>query len=226
MSHSEPKNEQTEKPRPTRPLFVEFAGVPASGKTTTAARLQEYCTELGLEAVLMRESTEEMPHRELRGHWKYNAWNLFHTLARLIEVCGRTRVPDVVILDRGVFDAVCWFDWLLKSERVPIELHEDLVRLTTSTDWCLGSDFVFVLDADYQTSLQRRRGSVGFVVNPIVFPVLTEIYSDQAGKSGQLWPHKFVCVVKTDELEPADVFNRVIEVVGDSVRALETERQT
>lgn len=192
-----------------RTVLLELAGVPAAGKTSTARALQAVLECDGLRAAIVRESASISPLRKLRGRWEFNAWNTMKLFQRLLEVTVLEPPPDVAIVDRGVFDALTWFTWLRRRGALGSPQHDAIQAAIGCFNWTLGPDLLVLLHSEFATSVRRRNGRTGFVVQPRPFEQLVVSYDEQLRKVRQLWPTKHVVSIDTNLLSPQAVASAV-----------------
>jgi predicted NUDIX family phosphoesterase len=95
-----------------RPILIEFCGTPKSGKTTTITSLNIFLKRNGFQTEIITEMASVCPV-ENKTHPFFNSWTLFSSLAATIKALSlRREEVDIIIVDRAIFDALCWFEWL------------------------------------------------------------------------------------------------------------------
>src|SRR5690349_21164219 len=92
------------------PLFLELAGPPASGKTTTARLVWERFAGKGVHCSIVPEAAARSPLVNLKRSWTFNAWTLCQTVSSVLERTN-SQQEDIVVLDRGLIDSLCWIQW-------------------------------------------------------------------------------------------------------------------
>ncbi|MBK8720145.1 MAG: hypothetical protein IPN32_36380 [Deltaproteobacteria bacterium] len=90
-----------------RPFVVELAGTPKAGKTTVISMLENFFDRCGYKVRVIREQAPACP-LPMKGHFFFNTWTTTSMLGELLEVIDTD--DDLVILDRGLFDALVWLD--------------------------------------------------------------------------------------------------------------------
>src|SRR6266705_538189 len=103
-----------------RPIVLEFAGVPKAGKTSTIGALQAFLKRCGFRVEVVVERASVCPIRDKR-HFNFNVWTACTTLSQLLEktqLPGRPEDPDLLIIDRGLFDAICWLRMMKRLSRI------------------------------------------------------------------------------------------------------------
>ena len=99
-----------------KPVVFEFAGAPKAGKTTTLTALQGFLKRCGFRVEVVVERASVCPVRDKK-HSNFNVWTACTTLSQILEKTQeppRVDDPHVLILDRGLFDSICWLSiWKL-----------------------------------------------------------------------------------------------------------------
>ncbi|WP_026704424.1 NUDIX hydrolase [Flavobacterium soli] len=96
-----------------RPVLIEFCGTPKSGKTTSISALNIFLKRNGFNTELIHEMAIFCPITN-KTHPHFNTWTLFSSLTELIKHYSNNNI-DFILVDRSIFDALCWFDWLNTS---------------------------------------------------------------------------------------------------------------
>ena len=111
---------------------------------------------------------------ENKTHPFFNIWTLCSAIAEIIHQLdeGREKV-DIILADRGIFDALCWFHWLntniSKSAPYLDDVSYKILRDFTLMDiWYGFIDLIYVFQVDPSTSIEReyatllteKRGSI------------------------------------------------------------------
>jgi hypothetical protein len=149
-----------------RPLFLEFAGTPKSGKTTTLSAIHQFLKRNGVTVQTFQERASVAPLLD-KGTASFNTWVTCATLNGMIEALEDEKL-DVMILDRGLFDGLVWIDWQEKTHRLSRPDAETFRRFILTPRWRDLIDAIFVMHCDAKTSLERehakqitlRRGSI------------------------------------------------------------------
>jgi len=93
-----------------KPIVFEFAGVPKAGKTSTLNTLQAFLKRCGFRVEVVVERASVCPIKDKR-HSNFNVWTACTTLVQILEKTQdppRPEDPHILILDRGLFDSLCW----------------------------------------------------------------------------------------------------------------------
>ncbi len=148
-----------------RPYFVELAGTPKAGKTTTLHVLRSFLKECGYQVDEMRERAADCPVAP-KGHFFFNTWTTTTMLASMIE--NLESDADVVLLDRGVFDAIVWLQCQLRDQQVTLEEYNIFRQFVLLERWRKLTDLTVILkvgpeiadERENQTLLIRRSGTI------------------------------------------------------------------
>lgn len=151
----------------SRPIVIEFSGLPNSGKTTLLHNLKNLCDKNAVSAIFVPEPAERFPKDIIsKGSIAQNIWIKLEEIQTLIEVSSiaQKSKKDFIFLDRGFYNSVFWIN--LFKEQYP-EISSYFMNLIDSIDtsFHLKPDFLYVIDVSVEESLRRRRKQGG----PITF---------------------------------------------------------
>ena len=136
-----------------RPVFIEFCGTPKAGKTTALSSLDLFLRRNGFKVEKIRERASVCPIPK-KNHMHFNIWTSMATLNNMLVLLDSAN--DVVLIDRGIFDAMLWFFWMKNTARLTeIEL-KDIEQFICMDRWVSLIDIVFVLKVEYQTASNRE----------------------------------------------------------------------
>jgi ADP-ribose pyrophosphatase YjhB (NUDIX family) len=142
--------------RPRRPIVIEFCGSPKSGKTTTMTSLQIFLKRNGLRTRTLTERASVCPVPDKEDP-NFNLWTSTSAISELVESMATSGTDtDVIIADRGIFDALCWFTWLHEHNKLRDDDHEAIVRFLTSPLVRSPIDLVLVFTAGSEVSMKRE----------------------------------------------------------------------
>src|SRR5215471_4860439 len=146
---SQPSSDQAVR----RPFVLEFAGTPKAGKTTTVDRLELLLRRNDYRVRVLKESAGASPLKS-KNDPRFNIWTAVTMLGQVLEALDRD--DHIVIIDRGVFDALCWMEWFKSAGRIALEEHRDIERFLCLPRLRRLVDLVFVLTVDPATALERE----------------------------------------------------------------------
>lgn len=148
-----------------RPLFIEFCGTPKAGKTTCVDRLTLFLKRNGFNVLKIVERAGLCPLRN-KHHMMFNVWTMCTSLVQMIE--AREKDYDVVILDRGIFDSLCWMNFMEMTGRLTDSEKRIIDSFLLLDRWKSLVDIVFVMtttpqeaiNREFQEQLTQKRGSI------------------------------------------------------------------
>jgi len=136
-----------------RPLIIEFSGSPKAGKTRCISVLELFLKRNGLKAEVYTERASISPIKS-KGHLNFNVWVSCASLQGMLEALYKD--IDVFILDRGVFDALVWNEWLEMTGKITREEARQVEQFFTMKRWTDLVDIIFVLTCKPAVSIQRE----------------------------------------------------------------------
>lgn len=171
-----------------KPMVIEFAGLPKAGKSSTLSNVQMFLKRCGFKTEVVVERASVCPIKDKK-HAHFNAWTACTTLAQILE---KTQEPpraddaQILFLDRGLFDAICWFRVMERLCRIRKEDREQIERFLRIDDWRDKVSSVILMTANPEDALEREKGlleivgSPGSIMNPEVLNQLRIIYDHTA----------------------------------------------
>lgn len=208
-----------------RPLFIEFCGSPKSGKSTTINSLSMFFRRNGLKTAVLTERAGICPIQN-KTHPNFNIWTLCSVIADMLEKMehGKEKI-DIIIADRGIFDALCWFNWLNTnpSDKNPYLSNENFKELTTfinSDIWKRNIDLIYVFIVDPKTSIEREYSALltekrGSIMREDVLETYNTSVEQVITKYSQYY--RQVEKIKTDKDDLSGNPNKVNYIVTKSV---------
>ncbi|RXF73307.1 hypothetical protein [Hansschlegelia zhihuaiae] len=154
--------------RPRRPIVIEFSGSPKSGKTSCISSLDIFLRRNKFRTVVLTERASVCPI-ENKFDPLFNVWTGCGSLNQLSELISReARSVDIIILDRGFFDSLCWFEWQRNHRYLRADDYNCFVGFFTSPRFRMMIDLVLLfeaspevsIDREYRNLLTRREGSI------------------------------------------------------------------
>ncbi len=172
-----------------KPIVLEFAGVPKAGKTTTLGQIQTFLKRCGFRVEVVVERASVCPIRDKK-HANFNVWTACTTLSKILEKTqtpAHADDPDVLILDRGLFDAVSWLAVMERLARIQPEERQAVERFLLLKDWSRRVTGVIVMTTSPHDSMERERGDLpvektGSIMNEDVLRLMLETTKQTAEK--------------------------------------------
>jgi 8-oxo-dGTP pyrophosphatase MutT (NUDIX family)/predicted ATPase len=142
--------------RPKRPIVIEFSGSPKSGKTSCINSLELFLKRNGFRVMIVQERASICPVSNKESPM-FNIWTACMTITGMLGVLEKKDVIcDVLILDRGIFDAFCWFEWLA-SKKMMEHSQKKIIEAFFSMDSLANPiDIVFAFTAAPIDSINRE----------------------------------------------------------------------
>jgi predicted NUDIX family phosphoesterase len=156
------------KMRGRKPIVLEFAGVPKAGKTTTLGQVQTFLRRCGFRVEVVVERASICPIRDKK-HFNFNVWTSCTTLSQILEKTQSPpspEDPDILILDRGLFDSITWLSLMERLCRVRTAELDILNKFLRIDDWRRRITAVIVMTANPEDSLMREQGQLPVVGRP------------------------------------------------------------
>ena len=143
-----------------RPIVIEFSGSPKSGKTSSINSLMQFFKRNDFKVKVLRESAGECPVRDKHSPL-FNLWTACDSIKSLVGVLESERAQyDVIILDRGIFDSMCWFQWLFNSGKMDCKMKTVLDQFLSMEELLAYIDIVFVYTVRPEVSIEREYASL------------------------------------------------------------------
>ena len=140
-----------------RPLFVEFAGTPKSGKSTCIDTVNHFFRRQGYKVLAPTEGASKRTPYYLKNNLvAFNAWSATYALTHMLEGRYGTDEYHIVILDRGLFDALAWFELLKQKGNITSDDCSAIHQFLLLGHWRELVDMVFLFQTDPATSLERE----------------------------------------------------------------------
>lgn len=130
--------------RKRRPVVIEFSGSPKAGKTSSITSLVQFLKRNGFKVKVIQEAASICPVRDKHSPM-FNLWTLCNSIAALVGVMeSDTGNLDVVIIDRGIYDAMCWFQWLDAKGKIEKEMFRAIQEFIVMDRLIRYVDIVFL----------------------------------------------------------------------------------
>ena len=165
-----------------RPLFVEFAGTPKSGKSSCIDTVNHFFRRLGYSVLAPTEgASKRTPYYLKRDLVSFNAWSATYALTHILEGRFGSDQYDLVIMDRGLFDALAWFELLKQRNNITEQECLVIQEFLLVDHWRELVDIIFLFRTDSYTSLRREHQNKlieepGITMNPDFLNELNEAY--------------------------------------------------
>ena len=187
-----------------RPIFVEFSGTPKSGKSTCIDIVNHFFRRLKFKVLAPTEGASKRTPYYLRDNLvAFNTWSASYALMHILEGVYGSDKYHLAILDRGLFDALAWFELLTTQGKVTPEERDQIHNFLRIAEWYSKTDAVFLFHADPETSLKREiRDKLvddpGSTMNPEFLTELNGAYDQVRAKYASDFP-RFTVIDTSDK---------------------------
>jgi len=201
-----------------RAFVVELTGTPKAGKTTTLAVLQGFFKTAGFRVETLKERAADCP-LAMKGHFFFNAWT-FGTM--LAEVLANIERPvDLLILDRGFFDALIWLELQRSRHQVTDEEVRVFTDFVTLSRWQRLVDYTVVMTAAPEVALQRENHNQliprqGSLMNPDALKSFNESVERARSKHKDIFNPYFIDTTDSSDAKASALLllDNLLEVMG------------
>lgn len=156
--------------RQRRPIIIEFCGSPKAGKTSCINSLNTFLKRNDFKTRVLSERASCNPISD-KHNPLFNVWTCSSAINEINEIMDKAQHGeeiDVIISDRGIFDALCWFHWLMNQHHMSEEEYKILTQFATLYRWKKNIDLVYVftvepfksIEREYSNLLTNKRGSI------------------------------------------------------------------
>ena len=192
---------------PERPYFVEFAGTPKSGKSSNIDIVEHFFRRVGFNVVAPSEGASKRTPRYLKADWPaFNTWTASYALMQVVEGLHDPAKPHISILDRGLFDALAWFELMKRQDYIEEGFAESVQNFLTIDKWRGAIDRVILFTADPGVSMERENAQTliddeGQAMNPDLLGDLNCAY--EAIRVRFAGSFRRFCTIDTTEMKKA-----------------------
>ncbi len=213
--------------RPRRPIIIEFCGTPKSGKSSCINSLVIFLKRNNFRVKVLTERASICPIKN-KFDPNFNIWTACQALSELARIMSNeSKEFDIVILDRGLFDAVCWFNWQKTRHYLDEKTFEIFREFFLAGRWTSKIDIVYALKASPETALEREYANLltrryGSVMNKTVLSSYNKSIDECLSRYGP--DIQNAKSIETDNLDQNEVSFQVTEEILQALDGLVSER--
>lgn len=213
--------------RQKHPIVIEFSGSPKAGKTSSINSLELFLKRNGFSVKVIQERASVCPVSDKKSPM-FNMWTACMSLAGMIGVLeDKKSTIDVLILDRGIFDALCWFEWLYTSGKMEHQLKEGVESLLLHEEFLKSIDIVFAFCTTPEKSIEREYANLltnkpGSIMNVSVLQTYLNAIEVTIKTKGDRFRNVFK--IDTTEKDQDQVGKEVTEKALNTLRNVLMER--
>jgi predicted NUDIX family phosphoesterase len=140
-------------PFASRAFVIEFAGTPKAGKSTSVEAIRHFFTrhDFRVHVLVERASVCPIP---MKGHLFFNTWCAATMLAEL--VANVDTETDIIIVDRGLFDALVWLTLQRQRHEVTADEAQVIESFFLLDRWRSLIDLAVVMNVPADEAIQRE----------------------------------------------------------------------
>lgn len=215
--------------RKRRPVVIEFSGAPKSGKTSSINSLFQFLKRNDFKTKVITESASICPVKDKHGPM-FNVWTACDAIRSLVGELESDRTQyDVIISDRGIFDAMCWFQWLFNNDKMERRMKEVMDCFLSMRELTSYIDIVFVYTARPEISIEREYASLltdvpGSIMNEEVLEGYLQAVKDTEEYVRKNKLFREMQSIDTSDKNQADIGKEVTETTLRKIRELLEER--
>lgn len=219
--------ELKQKRRQKRPIVIEFCGSPKAGKTSCINSLELFLKRNGFTVKTIQERASVCPVSDKKSPM-FNIWTACMSLSGMLGTLeDKSNKIDVLILDRGIFDSLCWFRWLVQKGKMERNQQKKLEDFLLMDELVKPIDIVFAFVADPQVSIDREytallTDKMGTIMNPTVLDEY-RVALEETIRDKEQYFH-FIEKIDTSKKEQDDVGKEVTQYTLKKLRELLMEK--
>src|SRR6266568_50174 len=213
--------------RPRRPIVIEFCGSPKSGKTSCISALNIFLKRNNFKTLLLTERASICPVPDKQNPM-FNIWTACAAITQLVDyLSNKAKEVDVIIVDRAIFDALCWFEWLLENDHLDFDNYNSLVNFLTMKKFRSIIDLIYVFEVSPQVSMLREYSCLLTRKSGSIMNVETLLsYNNAINVSVEKHGGKFAKIqnIDTSLIDQTRVGAEVTNIVMESLHDLTVEK--
>ncbi len=216
-----------EEHRKRRPIVIEFSGSPKAGKTSCINSLKQFLKRNGFEVEVIQERASVCPVNDKHSPM-FNIWTACTSIAAMIGILeNKKSTCDVVILDRGIFDSLCWFEWLEKQGKMDESFKKAICDFLLRSELVDKIDIVFSFTVSPEHSIRREFANLltdelGTIMNETVLQEYLESIQRAKEKYGECF--NSIHNIDTSEIDQNQTGKEVTEKTLNTLKELFIEQ--
>ncbi|MGL4393152.1 MAG: hypothetical protein ACRCSK_06935 [Fusobacteriaceae bacterium] len=206
--------------RKRRPIVIEFAGSPKSGKTSCINSLALFLKRNSVKTVVLTEKASICPIKDKQSPL-FNIWT-FNAMLNELNAAYDAKGIDIIICDRSFFDAICWFKWMISRKILDRSNFNTLYNYVTYEKWIGRIDLVYVFIATPDISIEREYANLltnkmGSIMNKTVLSQYNLAINDAINEHGDVFKKiEMIDTSKKDQnMVSKEVTTKVLEKLKD-----------
>jgi predicted NUDIX family phosphoesterase len=209
---------------PRRPLVIEFCGAPKSGKSSCISSLELFLRRNGFKTRVLTERASVCPVKN-KFSPLFNFWTVCSALVELVEILSNhSKDNEIIILDRGIFDGLCWFNFLKDRGNLSEENFYSFENFLTMNKLKSVIDLVYIFTAEPSVSLEREYANLltektGSIMKPVVLEEFKQSIVSSAQKYSKIYRRieMFDTSSKDQNQVSFEVTTNILNILQDTI---------
>ena len=202
-----------------RPLFVEFSGTPKSGKSTCIDIVAHFFRRTDYKVLAPTEgASKRTPYYLKNDLVAFNTWSASYALMHVLEGLHGSDKYHLAILDRGLFDALAWFELLSVEDQITAQDRDTVHNFLRIPTWRSVIDMVLLFKTDAETSLEREHRDKlieepGRAMNPEFIQKLNVAYDSVVRRYSTDFPLNTIDTSKSRRTDPRSTAEEAVGLI-------------
>lgn len=173
-----------------RAFVIEFAGTPKSGKSTSSEAIRHFLARHGFRVHVLTERAAVCPI-PMKGHLFFNIWCAASMLAELLA--NVETETDIIIVDRGLFDALVWMTLQKKRGELTVEEERTIKDFLILERWRSLIDLTVVMSVSGGVAISRENSQritrkLGSIMRPDVLEAINDSVKEAIHRDASHFP--------------------------------------
>lgn len=160
-------------------LTIEFAGMPKSGKSTNIESITSYFQHYLNYKIRKIEEGARISPLDKKNPFTYNSWSFHTTINELLRALLIEIDYDLILIDRGVYDHICFTEALKRDKRITereaktsIEYFKNFLKYENAI-------ILFLVEPEEALRRELKHNRVkGRVMNEEFLSILYDVYEN------------------------------------------------
>ena len=207
-------------------FVIEFAGTPKSGKSTCIDIVEHFFRRLRYDILAPSEGASKRTPRRLKEDLvAYNAWSATYALTQILESRYGADKYQLVLMDRGLFDALAWFEMLVNSDDQSLTPDDrtTIHKFLLVPNWSQQTQFVFLFLTEPDIAIARENENKllempGITMNPTFLNELNTAYSKIETEYSDHF-HQVTRILTSSDTTPKETAYEVSKAIIANIKA-------
>lgn len=202
------------------PFVIEVLGTPNSGKTSAIQTFEKILKRNGIKHKIIFEAASRCKIKNKLSP-EFNLWTLSETVKQLLDVYSNNY--DIVICQRGLLDAICWFDLYYQDGKISKEEYHRILDYTLMNRFVELINCCYIMGCSVSASIKRENLSglldtTGTIVNDVVLSKYNNALTRCQNRYGSFF--KKIINMDTTALPQTDINLQFVSSILDYLQTL------